>query len=70
MSAPALWTIEDMAAAMSAERQGSLPATISGLSIDTRTIGEGEASDPLSECNRQSVGEGEQGIREITTDRR
>jgi UDP-N-acetylmuramoyl-tripeptide--D-alanyl-D-alanine ligase len=43
MSAPSLWTIDDMAAAMGAERQGALPATISGLSIDTRTIGEGEA---------------------------
>ena len=43
MSVPALWTVDDMAAAMGAERQGTLPATISGLSIDTRTIGEGEA---------------------------
>src|SRR6478735_6204470 len=43
MSVRALWTVEDMAAAMGAERQGTLPATISGLSIDTRTIGEGEA---------------------------
>src|SRR6516225_5762664 len=43
MSVPALWTVEDMAAAMGAERQGSLPATISGLSIDTRTIGQGDA---------------------------
>ena len=42
MSAPSLWTIDDMAAATGAERQGALPATISGLSIDTRTIGEGD----------------------------
>jgi hypothetical protein len=31
----ALWTIEAMASAMGAERQGALPQTISGLSIDT-----------------------------------
>jgi UDP-N-acetylmuramoyl-tripeptide--D-alanyl-D-alanine ligase len=43
MSAPALWTTEDMAAAMGADRQGALPATVCGLSIDTRTLGEGEA---------------------------
>ena len=41
MSVRALWTVEAMAAAMGAERQGTLPATISGLSIDTRTIGAG-----------------------------
>jgi UDP-N-acetylmuramoyl-tripeptide--D-alanyl-D-alanine ligase len=43
MSAPELWTVDDMAAAMGAERQGVLPAAIAGLSIDTRTIGAGEA---------------------------
>ena len=43
MSARALWTVDDMAAAMGAERQGPLPATISGLSIDSRSIGAGEA---------------------------
>jgi UDP-N-acetylmuramoyl-tripeptide--D-alanyl-D-alanine ligase len=43
MSAPALWTIDDMAAAMGAERQGTLPRVVTGLSIDTRTVGEGEA---------------------------
>ena len=43
MNAPALWTVEGMAAAMAAERQGVLPASVSGLSIDTRTIGQGEA---------------------------
>src|SRR5689334_15773692 len=37
------WTTTDMAAAMRAERQGALPETISGLSIDTRTLGRGEA---------------------------
>jgi UDP-N-acetylmuramoyl-tripeptide--D-alanyl-D-alanine ligase len=43
MSAPALWTTDDMAAAMGAELQGVLPRTVSGLSIDTRTIGAGDA---------------------------
>jgi UDP-N-acetylmuramoyl-tripeptide--D-alanyl-D-alanine ligase len=43
MSAPALWTVEDMAAAMGAARQGSLPQAVSGISIDSRTIGRGEA---------------------------
>jgi UDP-N-acetylmuramoyl-tripeptide--D-alanyl-D-alanine ligase len=39
----ALWTIEAMASAMGAERQGALPQTISGISIDTRSIAAGEA---------------------------
>jgi len=43
MTAPALWTIDAMAKAMGAERQGHLPASISGLSIDSRSIGPGEA---------------------------
>ena len=43
MSAPALWTIDAMASAMRAERQGPLPALVSGLSIDTRSIAPGEA---------------------------
>jgi UDP-N-acetylmuramoyl-tripeptide--D-alanyl-D-alanine ligase len=42
MSAP-LWTVEAMANAMGATRHGALPAGISGLSIDTRTIAPGEA---------------------------
>jgi UDP-N-acetylmuramoyl-tripeptide--D-alanyl-D-alanine ligase len=43
MSAPALWTVEDMAVAMGAERQGPLPHAVSGLSIDSRSIGGGDA---------------------------
>src|SRR5688572_24863720 len=42
MSAP-LWTVEAMAAAMDARRSGSLPGSISGISIDSRTITPGEA---------------------------
>ncbi|MEJ2378813.1 MAG: Mur ligase family protein, partial [Pseudolabrys sp.] len=39
----ALWTLDAMAAAMGAEISGILPAAIPGISIDTRTIGKGEA---------------------------
>jgi UDP-N-acetylmuramoyl-tripeptide--D-alanyl-D-alanine ligase len=39
----ALWTVEAMARAMGAERRGALPASVSGLSIDTRTVKAGEA---------------------------
>jgi UDP-N-acetylmuramoyl-tripeptide--D-alanyl-D-alanine ligase len=43
MSAPALWTIDATASAMGAERQGPLPASVFGLSIDSRSIAPGEA---------------------------
>ena len=43
MTAPALWTIDAMANAMGAARQGQLPASISVLSIDSRSVGPGEA---------------------------
>ncbi len=49
MSAPPLWTIDAMAAAMGAERQGALPQSVSGLSIDSRTIAPGEAFFALSD---------------------
>jgi UDP-N-acetylmuramoyl-tripeptide--D-alanyl-D-alanine ligase len=38
-----LWTIDAMASAMASERHGALPQSISGISIDTRTIVPGEA---------------------------
>jgi UDP-N-acetylmuramoyl-tripeptide--D-alanyl-D-alanine ligase len=38
-----LWTVDEMAAAMGAGRQGALPGAISGISIDSRTIAPGEA---------------------------
>jgi len=44
MSAPALWTVDDMAVAMGAERQGVLPQAVSGLSIDSRSIAPGTIS--------------------------
>ncbi len=43
MSARALWTLDAMAAAMGAQRRGVLPETISGISIDSRTIAAGDA---------------------------
>jgi UDP-N-acetylmuramoyl-tripeptide--D-alanyl-D-alanine ligase len=52
MSVPALWTIDAMTRAMGAERQGALPQSISGLSIDTRTIGPGEAFFAIAGDNR------------------
>jgi UDP-N-acetylmuramoyl-tripeptide--D-alanyl-D-alanine ligase len=43
MTTAPLWTAEAMAEAMGAGRSGALPTSISGISIDTRTIGAGEA---------------------------
>src|SRR5690349_5993461 len=43
MTARALWTVEAMASAMAAERQGELPQSVCGLSIDSRSIASGEA---------------------------
>ncbi len=43
MSNVPLWTVDAMAQAMGATRSGALPASISGISIDSRSIGRGEA---------------------------
>jgi UDP-N-acetylmuramoyl-tripeptide--D-alanyl-D-alanine ligase len=43
MTARALWTVEAMASAMGAERFGQLPASVAGLSIDSRSVAPGEA---------------------------
>lgn len=43
MTARALWTVEAMASAMGAERFGQLPASVAGLSIDSRNVAPGEA---------------------------
>jgi len=47
-----LWTLEDMAPAMKAERAGALPRDVPGLSIDTRTIEPGEAFFAIQGENR------------------
>jgi UDP-N-acetylmuramoyl-tripeptide--D-alanyl-D-alanine ligase len=43
MTSAALWTLEAMAGAMGAECSGPLPSSVSGISIDSRTIAPGEA---------------------------
>jgi UDP-N-acetylmuramoyl-tripeptide--D-alanyl-D-alanine ligase len=43
MTARALWTLEEMASAMGAERAGQVPASVAGLSIDSRSVAPGEA---------------------------
>jgi len=48
----ALWTLDAMAAAMNAERAGTLPADVSGISIDSRSIGKGEAFFAIKGDNR------------------
>jgi UDP-N-acetylmuramoyl-tripeptide--D-alanyl-D-alanine ligase len=47
-----LWTVDAMAAAMRAERAGPLPASVPGISIDTRTIAPGEAFFAIKGDNR------------------
>ena len=48
----ALWTLDDMAAAMRAEKSGALPADVSGISIDSRSIAKGEAFFAIQGDNR------------------
>jgi UDP-N-acetylmuramoyl-tripeptide--D-alanyl-D-alanine ligase len=43
MSAPLLWTVAAMAEAIGAERSGALPDALSGISIDSRSVAQGEA---------------------------
>jgi UDP-N-acetylmuramoyl-tripeptide--D-alanyl-D-alanine ligase len=46
------WTLDAMAAAMGAVRAGPLPAGVPGLSIDSRTVGRGEAFFAIAGENR------------------
>ena len=48
----ALWTLDAMAAAMRADRAGALPAELSGISIDSRTLTKGEAFFAIAGENR------------------
>ena len=48
----ALWTIDDMAAAMGAETSGALPKDVPGLSIDSRTLQRGDAFFAIQGDNR------------------
>ncbi|MBV8321196.1 MAG: UDP-N-acetylmuramoylalanyl-D-glutamyl-2, 6-diaminopimelate--D-alanyl-D-alanine ligase, partial [Hyphomicrobiales bacterium] len=47
-----LWAVEAMVAAMRAARNGPLPPSVPGLSIDTRTIAPGEAFFAIKGDNR------------------
>ena len=46
MTPRALWTVDAMVEAMGAERQGALAPSVSGVSIDSRTIVAGDAVEP------------------------
>jgi UDP-N-acetylmuramoyl-tripeptide--D-alanyl-D-alanine ligase len=48
----ALWTLDAMATAMHAEKSGTLPAEVPGISIDSRSIGKGEAFFAIKGDNR------------------
>jgi len=48
----ALWSLDDMAAAMRAEKSGALPAEVPGISIDSRTLGKGDAFFAIQGENR------------------
>lgn len=56
MNARSLWTADDMAAAMHAERHGVLPPSISGLSIDSRSVAPGDAFFAIQGDNRDGHG--------------
>ncbi|HMJ42960.1 MAG TPA: UDP-N-acetylmuramoylalanyl-D-glutamyl-2,6-diaminopimelate--D-alanyl-D-alanine ligase [Pseudolabrys sp.] len=48
----ALWTLSDMAKAMRADKPGALPADITGISIDSRTVAKGDAFFAIQGDNR------------------
>jgi len=48
----ALWTLGDMATAMRADKAGTLPANVLGISIDTRSLAKGEAFFAIQGDNR------------------
>jgi UDP-N-acetylmuramoyl-tripeptide--D-alanyl-D-alanine ligase len=52
MSARTLWTVDAMAAAMGAQRQGALPQSILGISIDSRSMEPDEAFFAIQGDNR------------------
>jgi UDP-N-acetylmuramoyl-tripeptide--D-alanyl-D-alanine ligase len=52
MSERPLWTIEAMASAMGARREGPLPESVRGLSIDSRSISPSEAFFAITGDNR------------------
>ena len=52
MSERPLWTIDAMASAMGARREGPLPDSLRGISIDSRSIGPSEAFFAIKGDNR------------------
>jgi UDP-N-acetylmuramoyl-tripeptide--D-alanyl-D-alanine ligase len=52
MSEQPLWTIEAMASAMGARREGALPESVRGISIDSRSIGPSETFFAIKGDNR------------------
>jgi UDP-N-acetylmuramoyl-tripeptide--D-alanyl-D-alanine ligase len=48
----ALWALDDMVAAMRAERSGTMPTAVSGVSIDSRSVAKGEAFFAIMGNNR------------------
>jgi UDP-N-acetylmuramoyl-tripeptide--D-alanyl-D-alanine ligase len=52
MSVSALWTVDAMAAAMQARREGPLPASVGGISIDSRTLVGGDVFFAIAGDNR------------------
>jgi len=54
----ALWSVEAMTQAMGAERAGPLPAGVSGISIDSRSLVPGEAFFAIAGEHRDGHGQG------------
>ena len=52
----ALWTVEDMAKAMRAEKSGALPTDVLGISIDSRSLTKGDAFFAIKGDNRDGHG--------------
>jgi UDP-N-acetylmuramoyl-tripeptide--D-alanyl-D-alanine ligase len=52
MTSSPLWTVDAMTAAMRAARAGALPASVPGISIDTRTLARGDAFFAIKGDNR------------------
>ena len=52
MTAQPLWTLDAMAQAIGAERAGALPVSVNGISIDSRSVGAGDAFFAIRGDNR------------------
>src|SRR5262249_32631368 len=76
MTGRPLWAVEAMVAGMRAARNGPLPPSVPGISIDTRTIARGEAFFAIKGDNRdghdfvQSALAAGAGLAVVSADRR